>query len=277
MAPAELKELQGQLSELLDKGLIHPSHSPWGAPILCIDYRELNKVTIKNRYPLPQIDDLFDQLKGATVFSKIDLRSGYHQVKVKQGDIPKTAFRTRYGHYEFIVMPFGVTNAPATFMDLMNRVFTAYLDTFVIVFIDDILVYSRTPEEHVEHLNTMLQILQEKQLYTNFSKCEFWLDRISFLGHVISKDGVMVDPSKIEAVSNWNRPKNASEVRSFTGLAGYYRKFVEDFSKIASPMIVLTKKNKKYEWTDDCEKSFTELKRRLTSAPILTLPESNKG
>ena len=167
MAPAELKELHEQLQELLDKGFIRPSHSPWGAPVLfvkkkdgsmrlCIDYRALNQVMIKNRYPLPRIDDLFDQLKGVAVFSKIDLRSGYHQVKVKEGDIPKTTFRTRYGHYEFVVMPFGVTNAPATFMDLMNRVFREYLDKFVIVFIDDILIYSGTQEEHSEHLKLVL-------------------------------------------------------------------------------------------------------------------------
>ncbi|XP_042404634.1 uncharacterized mitochondrial protein AtMg00860-like [Zingiber officinale] len=172
-------------------------------------------------------------------------------------------------------MPFGVTNAPALFMELMNRVFSEYLDKFVIVFIDDIVIYSKTQEEHAEHLSITLQILRERQLYAKFSKCEFWLDQVSFLGHVISKDGIIVDPSKIEAVSNWNRPKNASEIRSFLGLAGYYRKFVEGFSRIAAPMTALTKKNKRYEWTEDCERSFAELKRKLTSAPILTLPETN--
>ncbi|KAL5558538.1 hypothetical protein UlMin_034749 [Ulmus minor] len=212
MAPAELKELQTQLQELLDKGFIRPSHSPWGAPVLfvkkkdgtlrmCIDYRELNKMTIKNKYPLPRIDDLFDQLKGAAIFSKIDLRSGYHQLKIKENDIPKSAFRTRYGHYEFLMMPFGLTNAPAAFMDLMNRVFKEYLDKFVIVFIDDILIYSRNRDEHAEHLRVTLQTLKEHRLYAKFSKCEFWLDRVQFLGHVISKEGITVDPVKIEAVS----------------------------------------------------------------------------
>ena len=211
MAPAELQELYKQLQELLEKGFIRPSHSPWGAPVLfvkkkdgsmrlCIDYRELNKVTIKNKYPLPRVDDLFDQLKGASVFSKIDLRSGYHQLKIKEEDIQKTAFRTRYGHYEFVVMPFGLTNAPAAFMDMMNRVFDGFLDRFVIVFIDDILIYSRSKEEHEEHLRLVLQTLKEHQLYAKFSKCEFWLDQVAFLGHVISKDGVMVDPTKVEAV-----------------------------------------------------------------------------
>ena len=240
MAPSELKELKVQLQELLDKGFIRPSFSPWGAPVLfvkkkdgtmwlCIDYRELNKVTIKNKYPLPRIDDLFDQLQGASVFSKIDLRSGYHQLKIKGDDIQKTAFRTRYGHYEFLVMPFGLTNAPAAFMDLMNRVFKDYLDRFVIVFIDDILIYSRSMEEHAEHLRTILRVLKIKKLYAKFTKCEFWLEKVSFLGHVVSKDGIAVDPSKVEAVTNWERPKNVSEVRSFLGLAGYYRKFVEGF------------------------------------------------
>ncbi|XP_072980902.1 uncharacterized protein [Typha angustifolia] len=204
MAPIELKELKVQLEELLLKGFIRPSVSPWGAPVLfvkkkdgtlrlCIDYRQLNQVTIKNKYPLPRIDDLFDQLKGARVFSKIDLRTGYHQLKVHEEDISKTAFRTRYGHYEFLVMPFGLTNAPAVFMDLMNRVFQPYLDQFVIVFIDDILIYSTSEEEHEYHLRLILQILREKKLFAKFSKCEFWLDQVVFLGHVVSQEGISVD------------------------------------------------------------------------------------
>ncbi|KAL4034958.1 hypothetical protein IC575_003632 [Cucumis melo] len=187
---------------------------------LCIDYRELNKVTVKNRYPLPRIDDLFDQLQGATVFSKIDLRSGYHQLRIKDGDVPKTTFRSRYGHYAFVVMSFGLTNAPAVFMDLMNRVFREFLDTFVIVFIDDILIYSKTEAEHEEHLRIVLQTLRNNKLYAKFSKCEFWLKQVSFLGHVVSKAGVSVDPAKIEAVTGWTRPSTVSEVRSFLGLVG---------------------------------------------------------
>jgi hypothetical protein len=288
MAPAELKELKEQLEELLDKGFIRPSASPWGAPVLfvkkkdgsmrlCIDYRELNRVTIKNKYPLPRIDDLFDQLQGAQVFSKIDLRSGYHQLKIKSEDIPKTAFRTRYGHYEFLVMPFGLTNAPAVFMDLMNRVFHEYLDRFVIVFIDDILVYSKSLEEHEDHLRIVLQILRDKKLYAKLKKCEFWLNQVVFLGHVVSKDGITVDPSKIEAVVSWDRPTNVSEVRSFLGLAGYYRRFVEGFSRIAAPLTHLTRKNAKFEWKEECEKSFQELKQRLVTAPVLTIPSSSGG
>ena len=197
MAPTEMKELKIQMEELVRKGFIRPSTSPWGAPVLfvkkkdgslrlCIDYRQLNRVTIRNQYPLPRIDDLFDQLQGARVFSKIDLRTGYYQLKIKGIDVPKTAFRTRYGHYEFMVMPFGLTNAPAAFMDLMNRVFRPYLDRFVIVFIDDILVYSGSREKHAEHLGIVLETLREHKLYAKLSKCQFWLDRVAFLGHIIS-------------------------------------------------------------------------------------------
>jgi hypothetical protein len=171
-----------------------------GSMRLCIDYRELNRVTIRNKYPLPRIDDLFDQLKGASVFSKIDLRSGYHQLRVREEDVQKTAMRTRYGHYEFVVMPFGLTNAPSVFMDLMNRVFHKYLDLFVVVFIDDILVYSTNHQEHEEHLKKVLDILREEKLFAKLKKCEFWLEKVSFLGHVISGEGIEVDPSKIEAV-----------------------------------------------------------------------------
>ncbi|KAL4016723.1 hypothetical protein IC575_024380 [Cucumis melo] len=286
MAPAELKELKVQLQELLDKGFIRPSVSPWGAPVLfvkkkdgsmrlCIDYRELNKVTVKNRYPLPRIDDLFDQLQGATVFSKIDLRSGYHQLRIKDGDVPKTAFRSRYGHYEFILMSFGLTNAPAVFMDLMNRVFREFLDTFVIVFIDDILIYSKTEAEHEEHLRMVLQTLRDNKLYAKFSKCEFWLKQVSFLGHVVSKAGVSVDPAKIEAVTGWTRPSTVSEVRSFLGLAGYYRRFVENFSRIATPLTQLTRKGAPFVWSKACEDSFQNLKQKLVTAPVLTVPDGS--
>ena len=288
MAPPELVELKKQVQELLDKGLIRPSMSPWGPPVLfvkkkdrslllCIDYRELNRVTVKNKYPLPRIDDLFDQLAGAVVFSKIDLRTGYHQLKIKREDVPKTAFRTRYGHYEFLVLPFGLTNAPAYFMDLMNRVFHPYLDKFVVVFIDDILVYSKSREEHVDHLRDVLQTLADHQLYAKLKKCDFWMEKIHFLGHVISAKGVSVNPAKIAAVVEWPRPINITKVRSFLGLAGYYRRFVKDFSRIAAPLTQLLKKNHNFEWTKECEASFQELKQKLVTAPILTIPEGNEG
>ncbi|KAL4038615.1 hypothetical protein IC575_002237 [Cucumis melo] len=242
---------------------------------LCIDYRELNKVTVKNRYPLPRIDDLFDQLQGATVFSKIDLRSGYRQLRIRDGDIPKTAFRSRYGHYEFVVMSFGLTNAPAVFMDLMNRVFKDFLDSFVIVFIDDILVYSKTEAEHEEYLHQVLETLRANKLYAKFSKCEFWLRKVTFLGHVVSSEGVSVDPAKIEAVTNWPRPSTVSEIRSFLGLAGYYGRFVEDFSRIASPLTQLTRKGTPFVWSPACERSFQELKQKLVTAPVLTVPDGS--
>ena len=226
-----------------------------GTMRMCIDYRRLNKVTIKNRYPLPRIDDLFDQLQGASHFSKIDLRSGYHQLKIRREDIPKTAFRTRYGHYEFLVLPFGLTNAPATFMDLMNRVFKPYLDKFMVVFIDDILIYSKSHMEHWEHLRIVLQTLRTHQLYAKQSKCEFWPNGVSFLGHVISKEDVQVDPKKVEVVSNWSRPTNVTEIRSFLGMAGYYRRFVKDFSRISAPLTWLIRKQVKFEWDGTCEQS----------------------
>ncbi|KAL1533106.1 hypothetical protein AAHA92_33038 [Salvia divinorum] len=284
MAPKELEELKIQLQELLDVGFIRPSVSPWGAPVLfvkkkdgtvrmCIDYRELNKLTPKNKYPLPRIDDLFDQLRGAGVFSKMDLRSGYHQLKVRNEDIPKTAFRTRYGHYEFIVMPFGLTNAPAVFMDLMNRVFHPYLDKFVLVFIDDVLVYSKNEKEHEEHLRITLETLRAEKLYAKFSKCEFWLKEVNFLGHVVTAEGIRVDPAKVEAEQLWKTPKTPNEIWSFLGLAGYYRRFIEGFSKIARPMTQQLKKGIKVNWTTECEASFQLLKEKLTTAPVLAVPE----
>ncbi|KAH0679031.1 hypothetical protein KY284_020116 [Solanum tuberosum] len=266
MAPAELKELKEQLKDLLDKGFIRPSVSPWGAPI-----------TIKNKYPLPRIDDLFDQLQGATCFSKIDLRSGYHQLRVRECDIPKKTFRTRYGHYEFLIISFGLTNAPAAFMDLMNRVFKPYLDMFVIVFIDDILIYSRNKENHASHLRIVLETLKDKELYAKFSKCEFWLESVAFLSHIVSGDGIKVDTRKIEAVQNWPRPTSPTDIRSFLVLAGYYRRFVEGFSSIAPPLTKLTQKTVKFQWFESCEKSFQELKKRLITAPVLTLPEGTQG
>ncbi|GKC49309.1 putative reverse transcriptase domain-containing protein [Tanacetum coccineum] len=289
LAPTELQELSTQLQELSDKGFIRPSSSPWGAPVLfvkkkdgsfrmCIDYRELNKLTVKNRYPLPRIDDLFDQLQGSRVYSKIDLRSGYHQLRVREEDIPKTAFRTRYGHYEFQVMPFGLTNAPAVFMDLMNRVCKPYLDKFHTHHtLDDILIYSKSEEEHAEHLKLILELLKKEELYAKFSKCEFWLSKVQFLGHVIDSEGIHVDPAKIESIKDWASPKTLTEIRQFLGLAGYYRRFIEGFSKIAKPMTKLTQKNVKFDWSEKAEAAFQLLKQKLCSAPILALPEGSEN
>ncbi|GKC61605.1 putative reverse transcriptase domain-containing protein [Tanacetum coccineum] len=258
LAPSGMEELSTQLQELSDKGFIRPSSSPWGAPVLfvkkkdgsfrmCIDYRELNKLTVKNRYPLPRIDDLFDQLQGSSVYSKIDLRSGYHQLRVRDEDIPKTTFKTRYGHYEFQVMPFGLTNAPAVFMDLMNRVCRPYLDKFMIVFINHILIYSKTKEEHDAHLRLILELLKKEELYAKFSKCDFWLSKVQFLGHVIDSEGIHVDPAKIESIKDWESPKTPTEIRQFLGLG------------------------------EKEETAFQTLKQKLCSAPILALPEGSEN
>ncbi|GJU72761.1 putative reverse transcriptase domain-containing protein [Tanacetum coccineum] len=263
LAPSEMKELSVQLQELLEKGFIRLSSSPRGAPMLfvkkkdgsfrmCIDYRELNKLTIKNSYPLSRIDDLFDQLQGSSMYSKIDLRLGYHQLHIKEEDIPITAFRTQYGHFEFQVMPFGLTNSPAVFMDLMNRVCKPYLDKFIIVFIDDILDYSKDEEEHGKHLKIILELLKKERF------------------------GVHVDPAKIEAIKSWAAPTTPTEVRQFLGLAGYYRRFIEGFSLISKPLTKLTQKNKKYEWGKEEEEAFQTLKQKLCSAPILAFPKGRK-
>ncbi|GJV04038.1 putative reverse transcriptase domain-containing protein [Tanacetum coccineum] len=249
LTPSKMQELSDQLQELADPGFIRPSTSPWGAPVLfvkkkdrsfrmCIDYRELNKLTIKNRYPLPRIDDLFDQLQGLSTYSKIDLRSGYHQLRVKDEDIPKTSFRTRYGHYKFQVMPFDM-------------------------FIDDILIYSRNKEEHADYLRIILELLKKEKLYAKFSKCDFWISIVQFLGHMIYSQGIHIDPAKIEAVKNWVPPTTPIEVRKFLGLVGYYRRFFEDC------------KAKKYIWGENQESAFQLLKQKLCEALILALPEGN--
>jgi hypothetical protein len=288
MAPTELAELKLQIAELQHKGYIRPSSSPWGAPILfvtkkdgsmrmCIDYGSLNEVTIKNKYPLPRIDYLFDQLQGAKYFSKIDLRSGYHQLGIKEVDIQKTTFVTRYGQYEFTVMPFGLTNAPAFFMNLMNKVFMEELDKFVVVFIDDILIYSMSREDHEHHLRIVLERLRAHQLYAKLSKCEFKFENIAFLGHILTTEGIEVDLSKVEAVPKWKQPSNISEVRCFLGMAVYYRRFIKGFSSIARPMIELLKKDNKFVWTPKCEESFQAIKEKLTTVPVLTLPDIHQS
>jgi hypothetical protein len=241
-----------------------------------MDYHSLNEVTIKNKYPLPRIDDLFDQLKGACVFLKIDLQSGYHQLKIRATDIPKTAFITQYGLYEYTVMSFGLTNAPAYFMYLMNKVFMEYLDKFMVVFIDDILIFSKNEEDYDEHLHLVLQKLRENQLYAKLSKCEFWLKEVSFLGHIISEGGISVDTSKVKDVLSWKTPQNNLDIRSFLGLSGYYRRFIEGFSKISKPMMGLLAKGNTFEWMPRHETSFQELKKRLTTAPVLTMPDMEK-
>ena len=288
MSPTELDELKKQLAELSSKGFIQASKSPFGAPVLfvkkkdgskrlCVDYRALNKVTIKNKYPLPRVDELLDRLTGAKFFSKIDLRSGYHQVRIAKGDASKTAFRTRYGHFEFVVLPFGLTNAPATFMQLIQDVFRKYLDDFVIIVLDDILVYSRNEKDHHEHVRKVLQLLRQHKLYAKETKCELFQPSVNFLGYVVSADGITMDTNKVKAINDWPSPlKNITDVRSFLGLAGYYRKFVQGFSKLASPLTELLKKDTSFSWGDKEQDSFQTLKNSITSAPILSLPDPTK-
>jgi hypothetical protein len=243
---------------------------------LCVDYRPLNAVTIKNKYHLSRINILFDQLAGAKVFSKVDLCSGYHQIKIRSEDIPKTAFSTRYGMYEYLAMSFGLTNAPAHFMYLMNLVFMPKLDKFVMVFIDDFLIYSKSEEEYEQHLQITLQWLCDHQLYAKFSKCAFWLKEVPFLGHVIFTEGIVVDPRKVQEVLNWKSQRSVMQIRSFLGLAGYYRWFISNFSNIARPMTKLLEKDTKFKWSLQCEEIFLAMKRLLTTAPVLDQPDIEK-
>jgi hypothetical protein len=281
MTPKELAKLKVQLNELLDKGFIRPSSSPGGCPPmfgkkkyqslrLCVDYRPLNTVTIKNKYPLPRIDILFYHLAGAKVFSKVDLHSGYHQIMIHLEDVPKTAFSTRYASYEYLVMLFGLTNAPAHFLYLMNSIFMPELVKFVVVFIDDILIYSRSEEEH-EQLH-----IHDHQLYAKFNKSAFWLKEGPFLGHVISAEGTTVDPSKVQEVLEWKSPRSVTQIRSFLGLAGYYRRFIPIFSKIAKPMTKLLEKDAKFKWSLQCKEAFPTLKKLLTTALVLAQPNIEK-
>ncbi|KAG2190788.1 hypothetical protein INT47_000170 [Mucor saturninus] len=291
MSPRELDELKKQLKELLDLGLIRPSSSPWGAPILfvkkkngemrmCVDYRALNKVTVRNNHPLPRIDECLERLHGANHFTSLDLRSGYHQVKIQESDVPKTAFNTRYGQYEFLVLPFGLTNAPPTFQHLMNKVLGDCLDKFALVYLDDILIFSKTPTEHEEHVRHVLNQLREAKLIANFKKCEFNKKELTFLGFNVSAQGILPSPDKVKTVQEWTPPTNVQEVRQFIGLAQHYRRFIPGFAGIASPLTDLTKgtgpKRRPVVWTDTCQTSFDILKDKLSSAPVLLAPNMDK-
>ncbi|GJP35398.1 hypothetical protein CLOM_g19908 [Closterium sp. NIES-68] len=273
LSPTELTDMKKQIEYLLAKGLIRPSTSPYGAPVLftpkpdgslrmCIDYRALNKQTIKNKYPIPRIDDLLDQLRGATVFSKLDLRSGYWQIRTADNSISKTAFRTRYGLYEYLVMPFGLTNAPATFQAEMNHILRPLLDECVVVYLDDILIYSRDMKQHVEHLRRVFEILRRERFYVKLSKSKFALEEVQFLGHMVSAQGVHVDPKKIEA--------------QFLGFANYYNRFVPQYAKLAAPLTNLLKKNTPYKWETKHQEAVEQLKQALTSAPVLILPDPER-
>ena len=284
LSPSEMEEAKRQITEFLAKGWIEPSSSPYGAPILfvnkkdgglrmCVDYRALNKITIKNRYPLPRIDDLFDTLRGAKIFSSLDLAQGYHQLRVSEEDVPKTAFRTPFGHYQFRVLSFGLTNAPATFQQAMNDVFRSFLGKFVLVYLDDILIFSKDEIEHQHHLRLVLEILRKQKFYAKPSKCTFERPELEYLGHLVGQDGIKVDPRKVKAVEDWEVPKDVGQIRSFLGLANYFRRFLCGYSTMVAPLTALTRKTHPWVWTSECQKAFENVKRTLTNAPVLVLPD----
>ena len=278
--PEETKEIQRQIQVLQDKGYIRESLSPCDVPIIlvpkkdgssrmCTDCRAINNITIRYRHPIPRLDDMLDELSGSIMFSKVDLRSGYHQIRMQLGDEWKTAFKTKFGLYEWLVMPFGLTNAPSTFMRLMNEVLRAFIGRFVVVYFDDILIYSKSLEEHLDHLRAIFNALRDARLYGNLEKCTFCTNRVAFLGYVVTAQGIEVDPTKIEAIESWPQPKTVTQVRSFLGLAGFYRRFVNDFGSITAPMNELTKKDVPFLWGDAQQEAFVILKDKLTHAPLL--------
>nr|QBG82614.1 peroxidase 64 [Papaver somniferum] len=275
-------EIERLVSDMLKSGVIRPSQSPYFSPVilvekhdgswrLCIDYRSLNQNTIKEKFPILIIDDLLDELHGEKYFTKLDLRSIYHQIRMHPHDISKTAFRTHQGHYEFLVMPFGLTNAPSTFQSLMNEVFRDYLRKFILVFFDDIFLYSKSWEEHIEHIKIVLSILMTNKLYVKKEKCTFGQEEVKYLGHVISRECVEMDPDKVATVLDWPKPRTLKALRGFLGLTRYYRKFIQDYGKIARPLTQMLKKGG-FKWNPMAEKSFELLKKVMTQAPVLYLP-----
>ena len=287
LSPTELDEVKAKVSDLLEKGFIEPSSSPYGAPILFVakkdgslrmvqDYRYLNKITIKDSYPLPRIDDLLDRISGAKYFSSLDLTSGYYQIRIPEEDVPKTAFKTPMGLFQFKVLCFGLTNAPATFQAAMDKMLGDFINDFVVVYLDDIMIYSKTLEDHEKHLRAVLERLREHKFYANLKKCDFMKSEVAFLGHIISADGIKVDPKKVQAVSEWDVPRDVRGVRSFLGLANYFRRFIQGFSKMVAPLTNLTKKDNSFVWTSECQDAFEKVKYSLTQAPVLVSPTRDK-
>ena len=282
MNPKETMEIQRQVEELVTKGLVRESLSPCAVPALlvpkkdgsmrmCVDSRAINKITIKYRHPIPRLEDMLDELHGSSVFSKVDLRSGYYQIRIREGDEWKTAFKTKGGLYEWLVMPFGLSNAPSTFMRLMNQVFRPFIGKFVVVYFDDILIYSKNEEEHQGHLTQVMEVLEREKLFGNLKKCTFFTSEVTFLGYIVTSHGIMVDESKIEAIRTWPTPKSIHDVRSFHGLASFYRRFIRDFSTIMAPMTEVIK-GTTFKWNSKAQEAFDQVKSKLTQAPVLALP-----
>jgi hypothetical protein len=259
-----------------------PSTLPCGSPIvlvpkkdgtwrMCVDFRALNKITVKNHYPLPRIDDLLDQLKDAKYFTKLDLRSGYQQIRIAEGDTWKIAFKTKQGLFEWMVMPFGLCKAPATFMRVMNDVLRPFLDDCVIVYLDDILIFSKSREEHVKHVKQVLDVLRKEKLFLKMSKCEFGKTSLIYLGHIVGGGELKIDPSKVKVILEWPKPNNVTEVRSFLGAAQYWRKFIANFSSIAAPLHAMTSVKQVFQWGGKQQKDFDTLKDKISSTPVLAL------
>ena len=283
LSAKEKKEVEEQVATLLERKLIQPSQSPYGAPVLFVekkdgglrmrvDYRALNNVTVKDKFPIPRVDDLLDRLNGAKVFSSLDLQSGYHQIRIAEGDVSKTAFRTHMGLFEYKVLPLGLSNAPAAFQREMQRLI-GHLD-FVLVYLDDILIFSRDPvfSRHTKHLRTVLELLRTHKLYAKSSKCSFFKDELPFLGYVVGKDGVAMDSAKIKTIMGWPEPSAPKDLKSFLGLCNYFKRFIQGYSLLVAPLTKLTSTNVIFGFGQAERAAFLELKKCLTSAPVLALP-----